>query len=152
MRKSCLIIGAAYSIGGAHIGNRRAPFFFRYHAKLPIQWHKIYWQDSTTLQSYPNLLSSIKRTNRQLIHKICQIRSHFKPIILGGDHSCAIATWQAVSSNHLDYYGLMPILIAISLKHLLVIVFMECLWLSYLIRGHLAFMNEIIRYYTSNIP
>lgn len=101
MRKSCLIIGAAYSIGGAHIGNRRAPFFFRYHAKLPIQWHKIYWQDSTTLQSYPNLLSSIKRTNRQLIHKICQIRSHFKPIILGGDHSCAIATWQAVSSKPL---------------------------------------------------
>ena len=99
MRKSCLIIGAAYSIGGAHIGNRRAPFFFRYHAKLPIQWHKIYWQDSTTLQAYPNLLSSIQCTNRQLIHKICQIRSHFTPIIFGGDHSCGIATWQAVSQK-----------------------------------------------------
>jgi len=104
LRKPFIIIGAAFSIGGAHTGNRCAPLFYRHHQQQSngtIRWRTIVWQNSTTLRSYPYLLSCIQCANRQLSHHICQISSHFTPLILAGDHSSAIATWQAIAKRPL---------------------------------------------------
>ena len=99
--KSKLIIGAAFAVGGGHFGNRHAPQFYRQHIaqQYNIPWLRIIWHHSITLRPYPANLSTIQCANRQLYQQICLIRSQFVPIILGGDHSCAIATWQAIGKN-----------------------------------------------------
>lgn len=100
--KTVTLIGAAFSIGGASTGSRRAYSFYRRHkgstrANHKFRWHGIVWQNSTTLQNYPAGLPAIRQSCRQLAHKVRQIRQSHFPVVIGGDHSCAIGTWHGMT-------------------------------------------------------
>lgn len=102
--KTVSLIGAAFSVGGASTGSRRAYSFYRRHypsARLrrKLLWHGTVWQNSTTLQSYPDGLPAIRQSCRQLAHKVKQIRHNHFPVVIGGDHSCAIGTWSGMTLN-----------------------------------------------------
>ena len=102
MMKPVTLIGAAFSVGGAATGSRRAYSFLRRHIVQPthkLRWHGVVWQNSTTLQRYPNGLPTIRHSCRQLAHKVQLLRHNHFPVVIGGDHSCAIGTWHGMTLN-----------------------------------------------------
>ena len=47
MTKPSILIGAAFAVGGANTGTRRAPYFLQQHLKASSrpQWRTIIWQN-----------------------------------------------------------------------------------------------------------
>lgn len=102
--KTVTLIGAAFSVGGASTGSRRAYSFYRRHytpvvTRRKLLWYGTVWQNSTTLQNYPAGLPAIRQSCRLLAHKVRQIRQNRFPVVIGGDHSCAIGTWCGMTLN-----------------------------------------------------
>jgi len=98
MRKPRILIGAAFAIGGASVGNRRAPFFLRSHYLAKIKWRTIVWQAALGIKPYPDSLNTLHQDCLKLSHHLQKTQPHFLPIIIGGDHSCAIGTWQGLAT------------------------------------------------------
>lgn len=100
MRKPLCLIGAAFAVGGAHIGTRYAPTFIKKHTYSAHKWHTIVWQHPPHLKSFRAAVPILKKSSNQLAHQVRQIKTQFLPMIIGGDHSCAIGTWQGVIQKH----------------------------------------------------
>lgn len=99
MTKPVMLIGAAFAVGGAHIGTRHAANVIKQHLLSGIKWHGIVWQYPPHLKNYHTALPILKKSTRQLAHHIRRAKTNYFPIIMGGDHSCAIGTWQGMSKQ-----------------------------------------------------
>ena len=98
MTKPLMLTGAAFAIGGAHIGTRHAPVVIKRRIGTRFKQHRIVWQYPPYLKSYRAAVPILKKSTRQLAHHIRITKSSYFPIIIGGDHSCAIGTWQGISN------------------------------------------------------
>jgi arginase len=100
--KPIAFVGAAFSIGGAATGSRQAPAFYRHYATPHYPntiWHRIIWQQSNQLQAYPHSVAVIKNACQKLAHHVKGLRQGYFPIVIGGDHSCAVGTWSGISQH-----------------------------------------------------
>jgi len=100
--KKIAVIGAAFSVGGAQTGSRRGAIFYRQHLlkKQPSWlWKGIIWQNTNSLQTYPNGIASIRESCQKLAHQVKLRRSGYFPVVIGGDHSCAIGTWSGMTDG-----------------------------------------------------
>lgn len=102
MTKPRILIGAAFALGGAKIGTQRAPYFLKQHLskKQSITWRTIVWQKPPYLKKYIAGVTILQQSCLQLSRQIKACKTAFFPIIIGGDHSCAIGTWQGMATAH----------------------------------------------------
>lgn len=110
------LLGAAFSVGGAHPGCRLGPQAFYeqefrgLHRRLPLhmRWAGQVREHGSGLQRYPGgarvVLSSVQR----LRHRVWQLRGGGTlPVVIGGDHSCAIGTWSGIAAVRRKPLGLL---------------------------------------------
>ncbi len=100
--KPIAFVGAAFSIGGADTGSRLGCTFYRHNGQKklkPANWHRTIWQESNHLQSYPQCIAAIRQSCQQLAHHVSHIRKGYFPVVIGGDHSCAIGTWSGMTQG-----------------------------------------------------
>ena len=99
MTKPSILIGAAFAVGGANTGTRRAPYFLQQHlnASSRPQWRTIIWQNPSYLKNYAMSWQIIQHSCLKLSRHVKATKTHFLPFIIGGDHSCAIGTWQGIA-------------------------------------------------------
>lgn len=110
------VLGAAFSVGGAHPGCRLGPQVFYeqeyrgLHRRLPLamRWAGQVRESGSGLQRYPAGANVVFNSAARLKHRVLQLRqSGSLPIIIGGDHSCAIGTWSGVTAAHRHPIGLL---------------------------------------------
>ena len=100
--KPIAFVGAAFSIGGADTGSRLGCTFYRHNGqKKPktAKWHRTIWQRTHHLQAYPQSVAPIRQACQQLAHHVQQRRQGYFPVVIGGDHSCAIGTWSGMTQG-----------------------------------------------------
>lgn len=110
------LLGAAFSVGGAHPGCRLGPqVFFEQeyrglHRRLPLRmrWAGQVRESGSGLQRYPAGIDVVLDSVRRLKLRVLQLRrSGILPIVIGGDHSCAIGTWSGVAAARRQPTGLL---------------------------------------------
>ncbi len=107
------VVGAAFSAGGAHAGCRRGPQVFR--EREFRRWKQglhqpVFWQGIVREASaLPHLAtSSIARNSERLMRQTRRLRrGGITPIIIGGDHSCAIGSWSGIAGAQHQPLGLL---------------------------------------------
>lgn len=117
------LLGAAFSAGGAHPGCRHAPEVFRERAYPP--WRRraarqqltlaVFWAGIVREETpqplpmrFPQALAALLRNNRRLMrHTVRLRRGGMLPVVIGGDHSCAIGTWTGIAAAHRQPLGLL---------------------------------------------
>lgn len=101
------LLGAAFSVGGAHPGCRLGPQVFyeqEYRGlqrRLPLhmRWAGQVRESGSGLQRYPMGAHVVFDSVHRLKHRVQQLRRHgVMPVVIGGDHSCAIGTWSGVAA------------------------------------------------------
>lgn len=100
--KPIAFVGAAFSIGGAATGSRLGCTFYRHNGQNKPKtalWHRTIWQKSNNLQVYPKGVTPIRQSCQQLAHQVKHLRQGYFPVVIGGDHSCAIGTWSGMTQG-----------------------------------------------------
>lgn len=88
-------LGLGYAVGGADPGSRRGPG--RSLAPQAIHRH-LSW--STQEQTVPACFATLRADFWQIRRQLALWRAgHALPVVIGGDHSVAIATWQGVANR-----------------------------------------------------
>ncbi len=107
------VVGAAFSAGGAHAGCRRGPEAFREHEfrrwkhelRQPVFWRGIV-REASPLPSHSG--RTITSNSRRLMFQTRRLRrGGILPVIIGGDHSCAIGSWSGIASAQRRPLGLL---------------------------------------------
>lgn len=115
------LLGAAFSAGGAHPGCRHAPEVFRerefprWHRRLlrqrqtlAVRWAGIVREESPHPLKLPNAADVFLRNNSRLMrHTRMLRRGGVLPVVIGGDHSCAIGTWTGIAAAQRKPLGLL---------------------------------------------
>lgn len=115
------LLGAAFSAGGAHPGCRHAPEVFRereyshWHRQLmrkklalKVSWAGIVREESPHPLRFPHSLGVSLRNNRRLMRHTRRLRrGGMLPVVIGGDHSCAIGTWSGIAAAQRQPLGLL---------------------------------------------
>jgi arginase len=117
------LLGAAFSAGGAHPGCRHAPEVFRerefrpwrrrlarQQLTLAVFWAGIVRQETAQAlpMRFPQALAALTRNNRRLMRSTARLRrGGMLPVVIGGDHSCAIGTWTGIAMAHRQPLGLL---------------------------------------------
>lgn len=101
------VVGAAFSAGGAHPGCRHGPAAF--HAHELRRWQRqvartVYWagtvhEVSPLAQRWPHGTRQLRQSAKRLQRHVQRLRTggHL-PVVIGGDHSCAIGTWSGIAA------------------------------------------------------
>lgn len=108
------LLGAAFSAGGAHPGCRHAPDVFhargfrawrcrlaRQHRRLSVFWAGVVHEHTALPQPMyrPRARRELLGNNRRLMHRTFRLRrGGVLPVVIGGDHSCAIGTWSGIAA------------------------------------------------------
>lgn len=92
------LISACFATGGAHGSAKRGPFVYRQRTAQSRGGRDggIIWQWTSQLQPWPQGQKIILQSCRQLSRRVARQRLSALPLIIGGDHSCAIGTWHGV--------------------------------------------------------
>lgn len=107
------VVGAAFSAGGAHAGCRHGPEAFRelefrrwkQSLQQPVFWRGIV-RESSLLPSCSG--STIAGNSRRLMRQTRRLRrGGVTPVIIGGDHSCAIGSWAGIAAAQRQPLGLL---------------------------------------------
>ena len=100
------LLGAAFSVGGAHPGCRLGPRNFHDHAlqrlrqRLPLRWPGSVREEGAGLQRYPAGAMVVRESARRLMTRVRRLRAGGElPVFIGGDHSCAIGTWHGIAAS-----------------------------------------------------
>lgn len=117
------LLGAAFSAGGAHPGCRHAPEVFRERAyrawrrrlarqqlTLSVQWAGIVREENPLPlpMHSPEARRALLRNSRRLMRNTLRLRrGGLLPVVIGGDHSCAIGTWTGIATAHHQPLGLL---------------------------------------------
>jgi arginase len=109
-------LGAAFSVGGAHPGCRLGPQAFYeqeyrgLHRRLPLsmRWAGLVRESGSGLQRYPAGANVVLNSVTRLKHRVLQLRQGgILPLVIGGDHSCAIGTWSGIAAASKQPVGLL---------------------------------------------
>ena len=101
------LLGAAFSVGGARPGSRLGPATFHDHefGRWRRQLRRAAWWAGTVRQlparlgRYPQGVEAVRESNRRLMQCTCRLRrGGILPVVVGGDHSCAIGTWSGIAA------------------------------------------------------
>lgn len=110
------LLGAAFSAGGAHPGCRHGPAAFhtyefpRWHRQLR---HKVRWagtvrEGSARALRWPQGARQLATNAKRLMRRVRRLRSGGQfPVVIGGDHSCAIGSWSGINATGLQPFGLL---------------------------------------------
>jgi arginase len=110
------VLGAAFSAGGAHPGCRHGPEAFRRkefarwrrQQRHSVRWAGIVREENPQPLRYPQGIDAAARDSRTLARRTRQLRSGgVFPIVIGGDHSCAIGTWSGIAAAQRQPMGLL---------------------------------------------
>lgn len=117
------LLGAAFSAGGAHPGCRHAPEVFRereYSAwrrrlarqqlTLSVFWAGIVREENPRpLPMYSaRARHELLRNSQRLMRNTLRLRrGGMLPVVIGGDHSCAIGTWTGIATAQRRPLGLL---------------------------------------------
>lgn len=117
------LLGAAFSAGGAHPGCRHAPEVFR--EREYAAWRRRLARQQLTLSVFwagivreenpqPLPMSSARarhellRNSQRLMRRTLRLRrGGMLPVVIGGDHSCAIGTWTGIAGAQHRPMGLL---------------------------------------------
>lgn len=107
------VVGAAFSAGGAHPGCRHGPQAFYAHEfrrwkrglKQPVFWRGIVREASALPHTSA---ATIARNSERLMRQTLRLRrGGVTPVIIGGDHSCAIGSWAGIAAAQRQPLGLL---------------------------------------------
>lgn len=107
------VVGAAFSAGGAHAGCRRGPEAFREREfrrwkqslRQPVFWSGIVHEASPLPRQSG---ATIARNSERLMRQTQRLRrGGITPVIIGGDHSCAIGSWSGIAAAQRQPLGLL---------------------------------------------
>lgn len=117
------LLGAAFSAGGADPGCRHAPDVFRARAysawrrrlarqqlTLSVYWAGVVREESPLPQPMrsPGARRALLRNSQRLMRRTLRLRrGGMLPVVIGGDHSCAIGTWSGIASAQRRPLGLL---------------------------------------------
>lgn len=117
------LLGAAFSAGGAHPGCRHAPEVFREREychwrrqlasrrqSLAVHWAGIVREENPLPlpMRYPRAAHALLRNSRRLMRNTRLLRrGGMLPVVIGGDHSCAIGTWTGIAAAQRQPLGLL---------------------------------------------
>lgn len=117
------LLGAAFSAGGAHPGCRHAPEVFRereYSAwrrrlarqqlTLSVFWAGIVREENPLplpMYSAPARRALLRNSQRLMRNTQRLRRGGMLPVVIGGDHSCAIGTWTGIATAQRRPLGLL---------------------------------------------
>lgn len=117
------LLGAAFSAGGAHAGCRHAPEVFRerefgawrrrlarQQLTLSVFWAGIVREETPLpLPMYsPRARRELLRNSQRLMRNTLRLRrGGMLPVVIGGDHSCAIGTWTGIATAQRQAMGLL---------------------------------------------
>lgn len=117
------LLGAAFSAGGAHPGCRHAPEVFRERAysawrrrlarqqlTLSVFWAGIVREENALpapMYSSRARQSLLRNSQRLMRHTLRLRRGGMLPVVIGGDHSCAIGTWTGIATAQRRPMGLL---------------------------------------------
>lgn len=110
------VLGAAFSAGGADPGCRQAPQMFRRHEfrrwqrrmDMPVRWAGIVREATAQPLKPPQDIAVLRCNNRRLMCRTRRLRlSGSLPLVIGGDHSCAIGTWSGIAAAQKQALGLL---------------------------------------------
>ena len=104
------LIGAACSLGGKHIGCRYGPdVLVRHfaHSRLPLPSWKAIIRESQSHQVHSNTEAVLTFSKRLGDAVLAVCKSRHMPVVIGGDHSCAIGTWTGVSHTQNASIGML---------------------------------------------
>lgn len=96
------LIGAACSSGGIHRGCRHGPSVFQRHGMPLLKAKNAQWHDTIFETAYfhnetqPVVLNYCRRIRTSVRDVMKQ--GDF-PVVIGGDHSCAMGTWMGVTDH-----------------------------------------------------
>jgi len=107
------VVGAACSIGGIHRGCRRGPEVFRRQNFSRLQqsiarqtkWRGVVREGVSTAGGGYGAIVSYCHRIRDLVVEINHADD--LPVIIGGDHSCAIGTWSGVAQQSRGSFGML---------------------------------------------
>jgi len=95
-----VVIGAGFSVGGAAPGSRQGPGIYRHS---PIRYREqardggLVWQVRGQTRAWPDGLPELRQSCLRLARRAERLRHAALPVVIGGDHSCAIGTWSGLS-------------------------------------------------------
>lgn len=96
-----VLIGAAFAIGGADTGSRAGPMTYhrsRLRFRKDARDGGLVWQCRAQPLPWPENAQEIRASCRRLARRVARMRHRAQPVIIGGDHSCAIGTWTGLSA------------------------------------------------------
>ncbi|HEX5359813.1 MAG TPA: arginase [Fluviicoccus sp.] len=95
-----VMIGAAFAIGGADPGSRAAPIQLARGAlrrQLNLGDGGLVWQCPGNPLPWPQSVPELRRSSIRLARRVARMRHRGLPLIIGGDHSCALGTWHGMT-------------------------------------------------------
>lgn len=111
-----VVLGAAFSAGGADPGCRHGPQVFyqrefrrwRHSIPVPVRWAGIVREESALPLRHPQDTRIIQRNSLRLMRHTMRLRrGGVLPLVIGGDHSCAIGTWSGIAAAQKQALGLL---------------------------------------------
>lgn len=104
------LVGAACSLGGKHVGCRYGPDVLLrnfLHANAPLPpWRAIIREPQSHLLD--EKINAVKTFSKRLSDAVLTVcKQQHMPVVIGGDHSCAIGTWAGVSHTQSAPIGML---------------------------------------------
>lgn len=103
VHRSIRILGAAWGIGARDRRCEDGPDTLRATglvSRLRSRGIDVSWKDSVRPHAIrgPNPVQEVGHLCRRLAHKVCAVvKEGALPVVLGGDHTCAIGTWSGIT-------------------------------------------------------
>lgn len=101
-RRAARLIGAAIGVGGPDRGTALAPSRLRATGladHLAAQGINIRWGEiHTPPRGFPNPAVFEDFWSALAVEVLATLRDHEFPVVIGGDHSCAVGTWRGVAA------------------------------------------------------
>lgn len=95
-----ILIGAAMASTGAENSCRSGPAFFlrrRHRSCRGLRKASVYKPASVGLRAWPSGLADLANRYHVLKQRVLMTRRQGLPIVIGGDHGCALGIWPALS-------------------------------------------------------
>jgi len=103
-------IDAGFAIGGADTGNRNGPWLYR-RSRLRYRHGMLdgglVWQCLAQPLPWPGGVPELRNSCIRLARRVLRQQKRGLPVIIGGDHSCAIGTWSGLSDYGRKALGLL---------------------------------------------
>jgi arginase len=109
-RRAARLIGAAIGVGGPDRGPALAPARLRaggLATRLAARGVNVHWGEMLVPpKGFPNPAVFEDFWSALSLEVLASLRDHHFPVVIGGDHSCAVGTWRGVAAAYEGPVGL----------------------------------------------